>query len=102
MRPAMSFAPSELFNCCTDYAEPDWRMFNALEIGGCVSVVEEGTNETSIVGGMSRDEAEFFTVYGHLIAGGCEAITDCETLELAQSIGAHLSQLSGLTAETYC
>lgn len=102
MRPATSFAPSELFNCCTDYAEPNWRMFNALEVNGSVAVAEEGTNETSIVDGMSRDEAEFFTVYGHLIAGGCEAITDCETLDLAQSIGAHLSQLSGLTAETYC
>lgn len=84
-----------------DFAEPDWRIFNGLELGGCVSVAEEGTNETSIVGGMSRDEAEFFTVYGHLIAGGC-AITDSDTLELAQSVGEHLSQLSGLTTETYC
>ena len=31
------------------------------------------------------DEAEFFTVYGHLVEGGVEAITDAPTLERAQA-----------------
>lgn len=88
MRPATSFEPSELFNCCTDLIGPNWSLFAALEIDGCVDVAEEGRDDSYVVGGVVRDEAEFFTVYGHLITGGCEAVTDCSTLDLAEAVAA--------------
>ncbi|WP_313609306.1 hypothetical protein [Rhizobium sp.] len=89
MRPETSFEPFEPFNYCTEHREPDWRLFDALEVDGCIVVAEEGTGDTYVVGGATREEAEFFTVYGHLITVGCEAITDCSTLGLAGEIGTH-------------
>ncbi|MQW73434.1 hypothetical protein GHK50_20925 [Sinorhizobium medicae] len=89
-----------LFNCCTHYATPDWSQFDWLEIGGCVSFEEDG--ETYTEGGFMASEAEFFTVYGHLREGGCEAITDTPTLELADTVGEHLATLSGLPLHHSC
>lgn len=86
---------SVLFNCCTDYAAPDWRQFNWLEIGGCITVTDEH-GDTFTEGGIDHDEAEFFTVYGHLIDGGLEAITDCPTHAAAVAAAEHMRALSGL------
>lgn len=83
-----------LFNCCTGNAAPDWSQFKWLEVGGCVTYCEDGESFTE--GGKSDDEAEFWTVYGRCNWGGCEAITDCATAELAASVAQYLSDLSGL------
>ncbi|WP_107678003.1 hypothetical protein [Agrobacterium sp. LAD9] len=96
------FNSAELFNCCTALQEPEWRRFSNLELGGCIDAAQEGMDGTCIEGGKSRDKAEFFTVYGHLIEGGCEAITDCDDFDGAQRVAIHLCGLSGLTLEIVC
>lgn len=110
MRPVSSNAPAEkasfnsaeLFNCCTALREPDWSRFSNLELGGCIDAAEEGMDGTCIEGGKSRDNAEFFTIYGHLIEGGCEPITDCDDFDEAQQVAAHLCGLSGLSLQIAC
>ena len=58
------------WNCCPGTREPDWGLYDALELAGCVAGkgwverVEEGTTPS------------FYTVYGHLVDGGCEALHD--------------------------
>lgn len=62
--------PAICWNCCPDQKEPDWSPYNALELAGSihqddyVERVEEDTTPT------------FYTVYGLLIGGGCEALHD--------------------------
>ena len=102
MRPGPTFSPEELFNCCAALEAPDWSRFTNLELGGCIDAAGEGTDGTCIEGGKSRDDAEFFTIYGHLKEGGCEAVTDCDDFERAQRIAAHLRSLCGLTLEIHC
>jgi hypothetical protein len=102
MRPGPLFSPAELFNCCTAWKEPDWRRFTNLELGGCIDAAEEGADGTCIEGGQSRADAEFFTVYGRLIEGGCEPITDRDDFEGARRIAAHLCRVSGLTLQIAC
>ncbi len=102
MRPAPKFSLAELFNCCTAFQEPDWSRFTNLELGGCIDAADEDTEGTSIEGGKSRAEAEFFTIHGRLVIGGCEVITDCHNLEDAQLVAARLRDISGLTLEVAC
>lgn len=58
------------WNCCLNNKEPDWSVYDALELAGCiqdedcVERVEEGITPT------------FYSVYGHVIGGGCEALHD--------------------------
>jgi len=59
MRPETSFEPFELFKCCTDLKEQEWRLFDALEIDGCVDVVEKGTDETYVGGELSAMRQSF-------------------------------------------
>lgn len=89
-----------LFNCCTDHAEPDWLQFTDLEIGGCITIRENAEEWTE--GGQTRADAEFFTVYGRLKDGGCEAITDCPTFESALAAANALCDLSSLRCHIYC
>lgn len=93
---------STLFNCCTDHAAPDWSQFTGLEVGGCTTETDERTGDTFTNGGEDRADAEFFTIYGRMSEDGCEAITDCQTFELAETVAAHLSGLSGLSVSIYC
>ncbi len=94
--------PDILFNCCPRGTEPDWRTFTNLELGGCINAAEDGADETCIEGGKTRDEAEFFTIYGRLQDGGCEAITDCPDFESALSVAARLCARSCLTLAVVC
>jgi hypothetical protein len=84
-----------LFNCCTDHAAPDWSQFSWLETGGCTTERDDKGNEWTN-GGESDDVAEFWTVYGRLKEGGCEAITDCNTRAEVDAVALKLSELSGL------
>lgn len=103
-----AFTSSDLFNCCANGAAPDFSQFDALEIGGCIDDSDEdmkGRGETYTVGGIERDKAEFFTVYGHFRPGhgqGVDALTDCETFDKAQAVAAELSRLSGLPVHIHC
>lgn len=91
-----------LFNCQPNAQAPDWSLFDALEIGGCINDAEEGDEETNIVGGIMRDEAEFFTVYGHLKTGGVEAITDVESYQGAENIAALFALQTGFAIHVHC
>lgn len=88
--------PEKLYNCCTNYEPPDWSQFDGLELGGCID--DDGVTE----GGADRDDAEFFTVYGHLKVGGIEAITDCQTFDEGRAVMDYLSDLVGLPGEVFC
>ncbi|MEK8121625.1 hypothetical protein WOB59_00450 [Methylocystis sp. IM4] len=88
-----------LFNCLPDHAPPDWSHFTALEIGGCHYRSDPDSGESWIDGGLSDEEAEFWTIYGRLKDGLAEAITDCASRVLAESVVASLASLSGLPIE---
>lgn len=95
------FAPHQLFNCCTELAEPDWNEFTSLEIGACrIEIDETGAEWTA--GGLSRDDAEFFTIYGRNQDGEAEAITDIETYLGGCLILAELVRISELSASFTC
>lgn len=85
-----------LFNCCTDCQAPDWSQFSWLETGGCTTETNPVTGQEWTNGGEPDDVAEFWTVYGRLKEGGCEAITDCYTRAEVDSVAQRLSELSGL------
>ena len=85
-----------LYNCCTGYVAPNWSQFAWLETGGCTTETDETTGESWTNGGESDETAQFWTVYGRLKEGGCEAITDCATRALVDSVAAELSRISGL------
>jgi hypothetical protein len=91
-----------LFNCCTGGVAPDWSRYSSLEISGCINDAEEGAEETYIVGGISRDKAEFFSIYGRMAEGEAEAITDCVTFAEAQAVADCLAKLARLPVETIC
>jgi hypothetical protein len=88
-------ADDTLFNCCTGNEPPDWSQFSWLEIGGCTTERNEDGEEW-VNGGESDDVAEFWTVYGRLKEGGCEAITDCATRAAVDDVAGQLTKLSGL------
>lgn len=95
-------ANSSLYNCCTKHEAPDWARFDAIEIGGCRNEADNNVDETYICGGYEAAEAEFFTVYGHLIEGGVEAITDAPTLDEASRIANLFSSRNGLKIHVMC
>lgn len=90
-------ADARLFNCCADYAEPDWSRFTSLELVGCRNlndpVVPAGT---MIAGGQPAGAAEFFTVYGRKADGEAGAITDIEDPREALAVAAELGLRSRL------
>ena len=73
-----------LYNCCTEHREPDWNDFDALEIDCCAS--EIFPDSSTWTERIPLHQAEFFTVFGHLKGGGCEAITDVSTRKLANRV----------------
>ena len=89
-----------LYNCCTDHREPDWSTYDALELGGC----EDDPNDPGTTnGGLSRKDAQFFTVYGHHKEGGAEAITDIYgSFEQALTVARILDTVSGLQLNIVC
>jgi len=94
---------TRLFNCCTDGKAPDWSQYSGLELGGCETVEHDG--ETWRDGGISRDKAEFFSVYGRLVGGECEPITDTAegaTFAEAEAIAEELRRISGLPLDIRC
>lgn len=91
-----------LFNCQPNAQAPDWKLFDALEIGGCINDAKDGDEETNIIGGIEREQAEFFTIYGHLIEGGVEAITDVKTYKGAENIATLFALQTGFVIHVHC
>lgn len=100
----MQITDTDLFNCCTGNAAPDWSRFIGLELGGCTSA------DGITTGGAAYNLAQFFTVYGRTREGEAEAITDIEAasgrerptlLVRAIDVAAELSYRSGLPITLY-
>ena len=91
--------PADLFNCCTNYAEPKWADFTRIEIGGCVMSASLG--EEVVQGGVAFASAKFFTIYGREHDGTALAITDCPDALTALRVAAHLWAVSGLPFTFY-
>lgn len=100
-----------LFNCCTNNEEPDWSQFDGFEIHPCrterlptaklvLGLARPGQSDDEYVEDYTAqcepEDAEFWGVYGHLKEGGIDAITDCNSEELAEWVVAFLAQRSGL------
>jgi len=83
------------WNCCTHGQEPDWSDYDAIELGGCA--ITEGCTERV----MNSADADFFTLFGHLKQGGCEAIHDWplgfKEFEVIRNECAALADRVGLT-----
>ena len=76
--------PNEtLFNCCAGALPPDWAQFDAIEVNP-VRVDPDGLADC--LSYDERHEATVWTVYGHCVAGGVEALTDVSTERLALEI----------------
>lgn len=97
----LNFTNDQQFNCCTDYAEPKWDDFTALELGACRIEFEENGNQFTI-GCLQRDEAEFFTVYARDREGLAEAITDIPKFFGGCLVLAELARRSQLPAGICC
>ncbi|MBB4017345.1 hypothetical protein GGR16_002374 [Chelatococcus caeni] len=90
-------ADARLFNCCTDYAEPDWSRFASLELAGCCDLIIPADPEaTMVAAGQSAAVAEFFCVYGRSAEGEAEAITDIDDPRDALAVAAELGLRSRL------
>lgn len=82
---------STLYNCCTNFAEPDWSQFAYLELAGCAE-------EDDMVEGLQEfDDSKFLTVYGRRKDGEAEAITDIPAITDAGQV---LRVLTALTAKS--
>lgn len=90
--------PDILFNCCTRLQEPDWTLFKAIQVSGCIDAGD------CIEAGQTAAAAEFFGIYGLHHSGEAEAITDTRVgadLAEAEVIAAALSARSGLPIELH-
>jgi len=86
-----------LFNNCTDWKEPDWSQYDALEIDPVYEDPQGAFWERLI------DEpwlAQFWTVYGHVKTGGVEALTDVSTQRLATLAAARMVELAAQKGST--
>lgn len=82
------------WSCCTNCEPPDWTAYNALEIAGCVEY-GKGT-EAAIVERVDGEPADFFTLYGRLVDGGCEALHDFDLGEDEIAIISACEKLAGI------
>lgn len=83
-----------IFNNCPGGTEPEWSLYDGLEIYPCRDVSDSG--DESEIEQCEPPQAQFWTVYGHLKAGGLEALHDSPTEQDAESIAGIYRRLSGL------
>lgn len=75
-------------------AAPDWSQFVTLEIDGCI---QEGADEDYVRGGMSDEDAQFWTIYGRMKETGLVvALQDCVSRAEADHVLIEMMRLSGL------
>lgn len=92
----MVFTNDLLFNCQPDCAEPDWNWYQVLEIAGCINT-ETVDGVEHVESGVPHIDSEFFGIYGVLLSGEAEAITDVGCWDTALAVLDHLSRSSGLS-----
>jgi hypothetical protein len=80
----------QLFNCCTDLSEPEWSLFEALEI---VPMMDNNGESSEA---ESADTPDFWSIIAHTKQGDFEPITDCTTRAMADCVATVLCGRSGL------
>lgn len=78
---------STLYNCCEGEREPNWFLFDAIEVHPC-----EDNGDYCEPCDDEEWLATMWTVYGHSIRGGIEALTDVSTFRLADEIAGKFRQ----------
>lgn len=79
-----------LFNCQPANAEPDWSLFDAIEVSPVARNEEpDGTTSCEVI--FDGRTPDMWSVYGHYRETpkrfGVDCLTDCATQELAEAIG---------------
>ncbi|PHR62162.1 MAG: hypothetical protein COA43_00530 [Robiginitomaculum sp.] len=69
-------ATLEDYNCCVDGKEPDWSLYDGIEIAPCIL-------QDSYIDQCEPGEEDFWTIYGHRIDGGCIDLHECKTEQQA-------------------
>lgn len=96
--PIMAITENDLFNCWEDGKSPtpeQLENYDALEIHPMkdnASEMDEIEDDSTYFEACEPDEAEIWTVFLHYREGGIEALTDCDTKEMALSVAGVLSK----------
>jgi len=80
------------WNCCTGGKEPDWSIYDALELAGCIEYDKD--TDHSFVERVDGEDPEFYCLYAHLQGGGCEAIHDFDSTAKLEMIRENCQQLA--------
>jgi len=80
------------WNCYHNGKEPDWALYNALELAGCVEFEKDTLG--AYVERADGETPDFYTLYAHLVDGGCEAIHDFSHVADIASIRLQCGQLA--------
>lgn len=72
-----------LFNCCTNLVEPNWKNYDALEIHP-MKINDYGNYEH--LDEATEDQAEFWSIFGHIPEEGLDDITDIPNKEDAHKV----------------
>ncbi len=83
-----------LFNGCFEQKEPDWTRFGAVEVSP-VAELEGGNCQI-----CEPSEATFWSIYGRLVDGRFECLTDVSTEKLANEIAGTFRRKLSLETES--
>ena len=98
---AKKYRGAGLYNCCKDFAPPDWTIFNGFEVMPLMWLPKHDCLEP-INDAKDMHLVQFWTVYGHLQEGGVECITDCNTRKQAEDITDMFWREHGNAMEVAC
>lgn len=84
------------FNCCTG-GKLDPSRFDAWEVGGIRDMASADARERgeTFMCSCAGDDAEQWTIFGHLVEGGVDAVHDGDTAEEAVEIAEALAAATG-------
>lgn len=85
---------AQLFNCQPNNSEPEWSLFDVIEI---VPMLDNNGESSEAEPGQPAD---FYSVMAHTKQGDFEPITDCTTIAMADLVANEICNRSGL--DLYC
>ncbi|CTQ45713.1 hypothetical protein [Roseibium aggregatum] len=97
----MNLTNAVLYNCWPGEREPtaeELSIYDTLELN-CVRDVSEEDQEGTQFEPCEPEDAELWSVYLHLKAGGVDALTDCRTREEAVIVIEYLADRWGMPVE---
>ena len=80
------------WSCCRDCKEPDWRVYDALELAGVV--MRDNGTDGFYVERVEDETPQFYSLYGHLVEGGCDALHDFDSADDIELIREQCSQVA--------